>query len=99
MNSLVPSIYAFTRRNKDKIILTKIIEDYLRETQEEIEILKANNCQVITEFESCLNQFTSLVKLAFDNDSEKSSDSREDLVNFYNGKNRLKGQFDYIKTL
>ena len=68
MNSLVPSIYAFTRRNKDKIILTKIIEDYLRETQEEIEILKANNCQVITEFESCLNQFTSLVKLAFDND-------------------------------
>ena len=31
--------------------------------------------------------------------SEKSLDSREDLVNFYNGKNRLKGQFDYIKTL
>ena len=39
------------------------------------------------------------IKLAFDNDSEKSLDSREDLVNFYNGKNRLKGQFDYIKTL
>lgn len=38
------------------------------------------------------------IKLAFDNDSEKSLDSREDLVNFYNGKNRLKGQFDYIKT-
>ena len=32
------------------------------------------------------------IKLAFDNNSEKSLDSKEDLVNFYNGKNRLKEQ-------
>ena len=38
------------------------------------------------------------IKLAFDNDSENSLDSKEDLVNFYNGKNRLKGQFDYMKS-
>ncbi|PWB88387.1 hypothetical protein [Methanobrevibacter thaueri] len=38
------------------------------------------------------------IKLSFDNDS-KSLNSKEDLNNFYNGKNRLKGQFDYMKTL
>ena len=36
-------------------------------------------------------------KLAFDNDSKKSLNSKKQLVNFYNGKNRLKGQFDYMK--
>ena len=38
------------------------------------------------------------IKLAFDKDSKKSLNSKEDLDNFYNGKNRLKGQFDYMKT-
>ena len=37
------------------------------------------------------------IKLAFDNDSKKSLNSKKQLVNFYNGKNRLKGQFDYMK--
>ena len=36
------------------------------------------------------------IKLAFDNDSRKSLNSKQDLNNFYNGKNRLKGQFDYM---
>lgn len=38
------------------------------------------------------------IKLTFENDSKKSLNSKEDLDNFYNGKNRLKGQFDYMKT-
>lgn len=37
------------------------------------------------------------IKLAFDNDSKKSLNSKKQLNNFYNGKNRLKGQFDYMK--
>ena len=37
------------------------------------------------------------IKLAFDNDSRKSLNSKQNLNNFYNGKNRLKGQFDYMK--
>ena len=36
------------------------------------------------------------IKLAFDNDSKKSLNSHKQLDNFYNGKNRLKGQFDYM---
>lgn len=36
------------------------------------------------------------IKLAFDNDSKKSLNSKKHLNNFYNGKNRLKGQFDYM---
>ena len=38
------------------------------------------------------------IKLAFDNDSKKSLNSQKHLNNFYNGKNRLKEQFDYMKT-
>ena len=38
------------------------------------------------------------IKLAFEKDDSKSLNSKEDLDNFYNGKNRLKGQFDYMKT-
>lgn len=37
------------------------------------------------------------IKLAFD-DSKRPLNSQKDLDNFYNGKNRLKGQFDYMKT-
>lgn len=37
------------------------------------------------------------IKLAFDNDSKKSLNSKKQLVNFYNGKNRLKDQFDYME--
>lgn len=36
------------------------------------------------------------IKLAFDDDSKKSLNSKKQLNNFYNGKNRLKGQFDYM---
>ena len=38
------------------------------------------------------------IKLTFDNVSN-SLNSKDDLINFYSGKNRLKGQFDYMKTL
>lgn len=38
------------------------------------------------------------IKLAFDEDSKRSLNSKKQLVNFYNGKNRLKGQFDYMKS-
>jgi len=38
------------------------------------------------------------IKLAYDNDSKKSLNLKKDLNNFYNGKNRLKGQFDYMKV-
>lgn len=36
------------------------------------------------------------IKLAFDNDSKRSLNSKKQLNNFYNGKNRLEGQFDYM---
>ena len=39
------------------------------------------------------------IKIAFDEDENKSLDTKEDLDNFYNGKNRLKNQFDYMITL
>lgn len=37
------------------------------------------------------------IKLAFDKDSKKSLNSKKQLDNFYNGKNRLTGQFDYME--
>ncbi len=39
------------------------------------------------------------IKLAFDSDSKKSLNSQKDLDNFYNGKNRLKGQFDLYENI
>ena len=38
------------------------------------------------------------IKLAFDADSKKSLNSKKQLNNFYNGKNRLEGQFNYMES-
>lgn len=39
------------------------------------------------------------IKIAFDKDKNKSLNTKDDLDKFYNGKNRLKNQFDYINNL